>query len=155
MRLESMSKNLIRWCLAIGIAGAFQMKSLAADPEMKVEAQLVWGTNNKESPDPKHKPVSEEVRKKLLALPLKWTNYFEVNRKLLRIPLASQRKEALSEKCAVEVKYLGKSKVEIVLIGKGEQIEKRTQDFPLSETLVLAGKAPDETAWLVVLKRVE
>lgn len=122
---------------------------------MKVEAQLVWGTNDKESPDPKHKPVSEDVRKKLLALPLKWTNYFEVNRKLLSIPVSSLKKEVLSEKCAVEVKNLGKSKVEVLLFGKGEQVEKRTQDFPRGQTLVLAGKAPGETAWLVVLKHVE
>lgn len=155
MRPKLTSKNVILWCLAIGFASAFQMKSFAADPEMKVEAQLVWGTNKKESPDPKHKPVSEEVRKKLLELPLKWTNYFEVNRKLLSVPLASPKKEVLSEKCTVEVKNLGKSKVEVLLFGKGEQVEKRTQDFPRGETLVLAGKAPDETAWLVVLKRVE
>jgi hypothetical protein len=128
---------------------------LAADAEMKVEAQLVWGCNKKESPDPKHKPVSEEVRKKLLTLPLKWTNYFEVNRKLLSIPVAAQKREVLSEKCSVEVKNLGKSKVEVLLFGKGEQVEKRTQDFPRGETLVLAGRAPEETTWLVVLKRLE
>jgi hypothetical protein len=131
------------------------MNSVAADAELKVEAQLVWGTNDQKSPDPKHKPVSEDVRKKLLGLPLKWTNYFEVNRKLLIVPVASQKKEALSEKCAVEVKNLGKSKVEVMLFGKGEQVEKRTQDFPQGETLVLAGKAPGETTWLVVLKRLE
>ena len=155
MRPKLTSKNLILWCLAIAFASAFQMKSFAADPEMKVEAQLVWGCNKKESPDPTHKPVSEEVRKKLMELPLKWTNYFEVNRKLLSIPVATQKRETLSEKCAVEVKNLGKSKVEILLIGKGEPVMKRTQDFPKGETLVLAGKAPEETTWLVVLKRTE
>jgi hypothetical protein len=138
-----------------GFASAFQMNLVAADAELKVEAQLVWGTNDKESPDPKHKPVTEEVRKKLLELPLKWTNYFEVNRKMLIIPVASQKKEVLSEKCSVEVKNLGKSKVEVQLYGKGEPVLKRTQDFPRGETLVLAGKAPAETTWLVVLKRVD
>jgi hypothetical protein len=155
MRPKLTSKNFILWCLAIGFASAFQMKLLATDAEMKVEAQLVWGCNKKESPDPKHKPVSEEVRKKLLTLPLKWTNYFEVNRKLLSIPVAAQKREVLSEKCSVEVKNLGKSKVEVLLFGKGEQVEKRTQDFPRGETLVLAGRAPEETTWLVVLKRLE
>jgi len=146
---------LILWLLVIGFVSGLHTESAAAEAELKVEAQLVWGTNAKQSPDPKHKPVSEEVRKKLLELPLKWTNYFEVNRKLLSIPAASQKKEALSEKCAVEVKNLGKSKVEVRLFGKGEQVEKRTQDLPKGETLVLAGKAPGETTWLVVLKRLE
>ena len=155
MRPNSISARLILWCLVTSFVGLIEMKSVGAEAELKLEAQLVWGTNDKASPDPKHKPVSEEVRKKLLTLPLKWTNYFEVNRKQLSIPLASQKKEVLSEKCAVEVKNLGKSKVEVRLFGKGEQVEKRTQDFPRGETLVLAGKAPDETTWLVVLKRVE
>jgi hypothetical protein len=155
MRPYSISAGLVIWCLVIGFAGAFQMNLVAADAELKVEAQLVWGTNDKESPDPKHKPVTEEVRKKLLELPLKWTNYFEVNRKMLTIPVASQKKEVLSEKCSVEVKNLGKSKVEVQLYGKGEPVLKRTQDFPRGETLVLAGKAPAETTWLVVLKRVD
>jgi len=155
MRPNWISAKLVLWCLAIGSASAFQVKSFAADAEYKVEAQLVWGTNDKKSPDPKHKPVSEDVRQRLLLLPLKWTNYFEVNRKLLTIPVASQKKEVLSEKCAVEVKNLGKSKVEVLLFGKGEQVEKRKQDFPLGETLVLAGKAPGETTWMVVLKRLE
>jgi hypothetical protein len=130
-------------------------KAVAADAELKVEAQLIWGTNDKESPDPKHKRVSEEVKKKLQDLPLKWTNYFEVNRKMLSIPVSGLKKEALSEKCAVEVKNLGKSKVEVCLIGKGEQVVKRTQDLPAGETLVLGGNAPNATAWLVFVKRVE
>ena len=92
MRPNSISARWILWCLVIGFTGAFHMRAAAADVELKVEAQLVWGTNDKESPDPKHKQVSEEVRKKLLELPLKWTNYFEVNRKLLSIPSSRERK---------------------------------------------------------------
>ena len=144
-----------QFCLLALLLAAGQAVALAADPELKLEAQLIWGTNDKASPDPKHKPVSDEVRKKLRDLPLKWTNYFEVNRKMLTIPVSALKKESLSDKCAVEIKNLGRSKVEVSLFGKGEQVVKRTQDLPAGETLVLGGNAPNSTAWLVLVKRVE
>ncbi len=122
---------------------------------MKLEVQLIWGTNDPQSPDPKHKPVEEAVKKKLSELPLKWTNYFEVNRKAFEVLLNGATKAPLSEKCALEVKNLGHSMVEVSLVSKGKEVAKRTQKLPKGETLVLGGNAPNATAWLVVLKRLE
>jgi hypothetical protein len=45
--------------------------------------------------------------------------------------------------------------VEVSLVGKGKDVAKRTQKLPKGETLVLGGNAPNATAWLVVLKRLE
>ena len=92
--------------------------------------------------------------KQLKKLPLKWSHYFEVNRKVLVVPEGSAKKETLSDKCAVELKNPGRSKIEVFLFGKGEQVVKQSQDFPVSETLVLGGNAPNETAWLVFVKRL-
>jgi hypothetical protein len=127
----------------------------AAEDAIKVEAQLIWGTNDSKSPNPRHKPVDAEVRKRLKELPLKWTNYFEENRKRMELPLGASHKEALSDKCSIEVKYLGNSKVEVSLIGKGEPVVKRMQDLPRGEMLVLGGNAPNSTSWLVVVKRLD
>lgn len=147
---------------AIGITVAFMLMSLeaishvlAADQPLKVEAQLIWGTNDSKSPDPKHKPVSEEVKKKLKELPLKWSNYFEVNRRVIEIGANSAKRETLSDKCVVSIKNAGNSKVEVCLFGKGEQVVKQSQDLPVGETLVLGGNAPNSTAWLVLLKRMQ
>ncbi|HEY9172323.1 MAG TPA: hypothetical protein VI136_08575 [Verrucomicrobiae bacterium] len=127
--------------------------TLASDS--KFEAQLIWGTNDSKSPDPKHKPVEAEVQKKLSDLPLKWKNYFEVNRKTMEVPQGESTKAVLSEKCTVEVKELDGKKVEVSLVGKGEPVLKRTQPLPKGEILVLGGNAPNATAWLVTLKRTE
>ena len=127
--------------------------TLAGDS--KFEAQLIWGTNDAKSPDPKHKPVETEVQKKLSDLPLKWKNYFEVNRRTLEVPQGGTSKAVLSEKCTVEVKELDGKKVEVSLVGKGEPVLKRTQPLPKGEILVLGGNAPNATAWLVTLKRTE
>jgi hypothetical protein len=117
--------------------------------------QLIWGTSDDHSPDPKHKAVDSEVQAKLKDLPLKWNNYFEVNRKDFELSAAGASKVPLSEKCALEVKSLGGPKLEVVLYGKGKETLRRTQTLAKGEMLVLGGNAPNATAWLVVLKRIE
>jgi hypothetical protein len=130
-------------------------RAVAADAALKLEAQLVWGTNDEKSPDPKHKPVEADIKKKLQDLPLKWTHYYEVNRKSFEVAASANKRIVLSDKCDIEVKNLGQSSVEVSLIGKGAQVLTRKQALPKGETLVVGGNAPNSTAWLVVLKRNE
>jgi len=139
----------------LGFCLVFASSALAADGALKLEVQLLWGTNDSKSPDPKHKPVEPEVKKKLAVLPLKFSNYFEVNRKVLEIANGASRKEELSDKCIVEIKNCGRSKVEVSLIGAGQQVVKQSQNLPKGEALVVAGNAPNATAWLVFVKRVD
>ncbi|HWQ92463.1 MAG TPA: hypothetical protein VN673_12395 [Clostridia bacterium] len=127
----------------------------AQSADIKVETQLVWATNDSSSPDPAHKPVQPDLRKRLKELPFKWSNYFEVNRKDVELAANAKQKVELSEKCDLEVKNLGNSMIEVALYGKGEKVVKRTQTLPKGEILVLGGNAPNETAWLVVVKRVK
>ena len=141
----------VRWFVVmISLVVVTSLGARAGD--MKLEAQLIWGTNDDKSPDPKHKPVDADVKKRLSDLPLKWKNYFEVNRNEFTVPEGESRKVAMSKKCELEVKNLKKNKVEVSLVGKGE---KRTQPLPKGEILVLGGNAPDSTSWLVTLKRIE
>jgi hypothetical protein len=53
------------------------------------------------------------------------------------------------------VKKLAGSEVEVSLMGKGKEVVKRKQSLPKGEMLVLGGNAPNSTAWLVLLKRIE
>jgi len=124
--------------------------------ELKFDVQLIWGTNDKQSPNPKHKEVEPEIRKKLDELPLKWNSYFEVNRKQLEVSKGDKNKMPLSEKCAIEVKDVDGKRVEVTLFGKkGDAVLARTQPLPKGEILVLGGNAPDRTSWLVTLKRIK
>ena len=73
-------------CFAVGMALAFTRQSaLAGNSKLKFEVILVWGTNDKQSPDPNHKPVDADIDKELKKL-FKWANYFEVNRKQFELP---------------------------------------------------------------------
>ena len=84
MRPKAATVRRLAW-FSVALAGLVlnPPPGRAAEPNLKLEALLIWGTNDTQSPDPKHKPVTPEVRKKLEELPFKWTSYFVVNRKVL------------------------------------------------------------------------
>lgn len=124
--------------------------------EMKLQGFLLWGTNDSKPPLGKnYKPAEPPTLKKLRELPLKWTNWFEVNRKEFVVPQTLAKEVQMSAKCQINVKGLGGSEIEVTLIGKGKEVVKRRQALPKGELLVLGGNAPNSTAWLVVLKRME
>ena len=152
-RKPALTALLLGWVglFAFITSGATQLQAAT----LKLQVQLIWGTGDDRSPDPKHKSVESEVKMKLKDLPLKWNNYFEVNRKDFEVPASGTNKVPLSEKCALEVKSLGGAKLEVALFGKGKETLRRTQTLNKGEMLVLGGNAPNSTAWLVVLKRIE
>ena len=124
--------------------------------EAKFEVQLVWATSDRTSPDPKHKPVSPEMREKLGKLHLKWENFFEVNKNAINISKGGTNTVVMSNKCTLEVRLFEADKVEVSLFGKkGDRSCKQSQPMPKGEMMVFGGNAPDATAWLVVLRRIE
>lgn len=149
-----------RWIIAAGLAGwlgAFVMQPVDAVAqtrgELKLEAQLVWGTEDAQSPDPKHRPVEREVARKLKSLPFKWPHYFEVNRRSVSVPDQAETTTRMSRDCEIKVKNLGRETVEVTLIGKGEPVGKVTQKLPRGQLLVLGGNAENFTSWFVVIKQ--
>ena len=131
-------------------------RAQAADlKEMKFEAHLIWATNDPQSPDPKHKPVEPEILKKVQELPLKWAHFFEVKRIAFQMRSGGTNTVALSEKCRLEVRSLGKSRFEVAHFGKDKLAWQGKPVLPKGETLVLGGNAPNATSWLVVLRRLE
>jgi len=141
------------------VAGLLSILLSSAQPasagDYRIEAQLIWGTTNAVSPNAHHKPVGPAVDQKLKKLPLKWSNYFTVTNKVITLAPATKKQEALSPKCYIEVKDVGKSKFEVALFGKGKEVFRHTQALPKGELLLLGGDAPNATCWLVALRRVE
>lgn len=127
--------------------------TLAAD--MKLEAVLVWGTNDGKPADSNLKPIAEDIAKKMNCLPFKYTNYFEVNRKNLVLPQGGTQKAKLSKDCSITVKSLEDGKTELMLMGKGQPACKITQELKTGKCLVTGGHAENSTAWFVVIKQIE
>ena len=146
--------GLFWFAAALALLTGGELRAQAAD--MKFQAFLLWGTDDSKPPEGKaYKPVTAEIKQKLKELPLKWANWFEVNRKDFAVPQGTVSEVAMSQKCQVNLKNLAGSEVEVTLIGKGKEVVKRKQSLPTGEMLVLGGNAPNSTAWLVVLKRIE
>lgn len=150
--------NSVRKCgaalwLAVLVTGLMPAVARAAD--VKLEAVLVWGTNDPKSSDPRLQPVTEEIAKKLACLPFKYTNYFEVNRKHFTLSSSEITPVRMSRDCTIEVKRLDRGKVEVTLIGKGQPVGKITQEIKKGKSLVTGGNAANSTAWFVVIKQVD
>ncbi len=148
--------NILRLGCAIAV-GAWLAGQAAhgAPAQLKLEAQLIWGTNEPKSPDPTHKPVEPEVKKKLQTLPFKWANYYEVNRVQFTVTQGRTNRVVMSKECEIVVKNLGNTVVELTLFGRGERVGTITQALPKGELLVTGGNAPNFTAWFVVLRQTD
>jgi hypothetical protein len=155
MRFRTAASATLAVWIVSALFSLLTTSARAADGEMKIEAQLIWATNDKEDPKLKQKPVASEIREKLKNLPLRWANYFEINKVAVEIPKGETRRAKMSEKCEVEIKNIDGTEVQVALIGKGDPVWKRVQSLPKDEILILGGNAPNETAWLVALKRIK
>src|SRR5438552_11934326 len=91
-------------------------------PDKKIEVQLLWGTDAKTSPNKDHKPVEPDIHKRLKNLPLKWTNYFMVKKMTLAVPRGQATNLAMSDKCSIGIRDLGKTMLEISFVGKNKPL---------------------------------
>jgi hypothetical protein len=155
MRAKLGTAGTLLWVGAMLTLGAGSTINASAG-EIKLQTQLVWGTDDTKPPQGKdYKPVEPEIQHKLQELPLKWQHYFEVRRTNFSVTATVPKKVPLSDKCELNVLSQNNDTVEVALIGKGKEVVRRTQALPRGEILVLGGNAPNASAWLVILKRLD
>ena len=68
--------------------GSSAGSALAAD--LKLEARLIWGTNDETSPNPDHKPVDAKTTG-MLSKAFKWKKYFLVNSERVDVAFEIER----------------------------------------------------------------
>ncbi|MDB6019500.1 MAG: hypothetical protein JWR19_3989 [Pedosphaera sp.] len=117
---------------------------------LHMEVQLIWATNETST---KHKPIDADFAKRL-GKTYRWKNYYEISQQAVSIPNGAVNTIKMSDQCKLDVKYLGGDRVEIVLTGEGKPVSKHVEKLALDWPLVLSGNAKNETAWLVVIKKV-
>ncbi|MDB6024458.1 MAG: hypothetical protein JWM68_681 [Verrucomicrobiales bacterium] len=127
---------------------AFLASTVAAQAaDVKLDLQLIWGTNDADSPNPQHKRIEQKF-------PFKWKNYFEVNRQQVSVAPKAMKAVIMSPHCSVNVSNLADGRIEVKLLGKGKKV--RTEIHPLaSGMLVIGGDATNDTSWFVVVKEVK
>jgi len=140
------------WVLLGILAGG--ITSLSAS-DITLEAQLVWGTNDKASPNPKHKKV-DTILAEQLGKQFKWTNYFEVKRVLETVPHGQAKRIRMSEDCEIEVHNLSGNQVKVVLYGKKKEVLRREGSLTKTDWLIIGGDVSnDSSAWFVVFRMVD
>jgi len=146
-----MRKFLICSLVALLCSVAAVASTQAAD--IKVEAKLVWGAND-EKGDGKCKPVENDLASKLHGM-FKWKSYFEITNQAASIALNKTSDLKMSERCTIQIKNLGDSRIEVNCIGEGKQVCKGACTLNPPTWLVLGGNATNDTAWFIALRAVD
>ena len=142
--------------VALGLLAGVFLAQAARAQALKVEAQLIWGTNDPQSPDPTHKAIEASLARKLSNSPYRWKNYFEVNRVVVDVPVSVTKSNVpISKQCELDIKNLGASQVEVTLHGNGKRVSSHRESLANGWQLILSGDAKNDTAWLVVIKKLD
>src|ERR1041385_5898850 len=139
---------LLPWlclCLVLGLT-----TRAAAAGELNVKATLIWGTDEEKPADPKIKPVSPELAKRLRGI-FKWKHYFEVKTDTAKIADKATKDFVLSDKCTVKVKNDSAKAFNAKLFGEGKLLKTLDQPVKPGVDMVLAGDDQNATAWFVIL----
>jgi hypothetical protein len=152
-----MRPGLIRACLLLMLAALFLSSvasARAASTDATFEAQLIWGTNDKQS-DSKLKAADSKLAEKLQKSPFKWDHYFEMHKETIKLKLNEEKTVTMSRNCVISLTYLKDEQVKFQLFGKGKLANTVTQGLPKGQLLITGGDAENSTAWFVVLKQVD
>ena len=153
MQKPSLLKALWFGWLVCGLAGWLGAQPAQA-AEHKLQARLIWGTNDEHFSNPKFRPVDPKTTRRLQKI-FRWRRYFEVNRKLVRIREGRRQTVRMSDKCQLEITPRGRSKLEIIFIGEGKKLNRMTRHFRPGESAVIGGGLKDGSAWFVILTELE
>lgn len=120
--------------------------------DMKLQAKLIWGSNDASDKIKTHKLVEDPKLSADLHRIFKWSNYYEINTKDAAIPENKTGILQMSEKCKLEIKNLGKNRIEVNCIGKGKQVSHGKHSLPPGQWLTLGGNDKNNSAWFVVMR---
>src|SRR4030095_16977155 len=142
-RLLTRSLWYILTGLFLVLASALQAR------EIKLEAKLIWGTNDEKSPKKEHVPVDQATAEKLRKV-FKWKNYFVENKVVGIVPNRGSNQFKLSPQCTIEITELEGPKVEVKLVGNGKAVHKAVKEIKKGEWFVYSGDDKNECAWLAI-----
>jgi hypothetical protein len=148
-----MNVNLWNWFARIFVICLLAGSSALAE-ELKIEARLIWGTNDDKSPDPGHKQVDAKTAESLRKV-FAWKNYFEVSRTNGVVPNRGTNSFTVSKHCTVEIAEMEGPKVGVLLIGKGKPQNRTVKALSRGEPFVLGGDVKDGSAWFVIISQLD
>ena len=148
-----MKRSIRNWLWRLCALSLLAAPSLFAE-ELKIEAKLIWATNDEKSPDPKHKPVEAKTAENLRKV-FAWKNYFEVSRQTGVVPNRGTNAFIVSKECTVEIAELEGPKVGVLLIGKGKPVNRTVKALSRGESFTLGGDGRNGSAWFVIISQLD
>lgn len=131
----------------------------AEGPVGKYRVQLVWGTDGQPAGGKDMKPLDAAAITRLRQL--RWTNYFVTKTEFSPADAKDHRRVTLSDRCAVDLKEVDGSKLEVRMLSlkpgtEPRQVASRTiglEALRKGEMLVYAGDSKDrwDDCWLVIV----
>jgi len=141
-----------RWLLSIFLLAL--TTSIASAKELKLEAVLIWGTNDEKSSDSRHKPVDLATAEKLRKV-FKWKNYFVVTNQVKTIPSRGSNRFDLSKQCSIEITELEGPRVEVKLIGEGKEVNKTVKTINKGESFTYGKDDKNDSAWFAIITQLD
>lgn len=142
-------------CFVLALAGGSTRTVHAADGDLQLQAQLIWGTDGEKPAGVKCKDVDPALRKRLSRV-FKWKHYYEMRRRRVSLPPKRTKRLEMSKHCLLKFTIPEKGVVEVKLIGEGRLTKTMRQPVKAlrnGELLVLAGETKENIndAWFVVI----
>src|SRR5581483_6046915 len=135
-------------CLTVVLLLSATVTVRAAQGDLKLEAQLVLGSNDDKTA-PGLKPVAKDIEKKLKHLPLKWQHYYVEAGKKFSLGHDGTKNISLSKYCQISVKNLGDDRVEVTLASDDKTVGRVTQSLHKGQTLVTGAGAESQIVVLM------
>jgi len=120
--------------------------------DLKVEARLIWGTNDAKSGNKKHKPIDGPTAEKLREV-FKWKNYFVETTHNVTVMSRQSKTLEMSADCKIEIRELPSEPIEVKLIGKGKLVNKTTKPLRKGELFIIGGDDENKCAWFVLIEK--
>ena len=120
-----------------------------ADP-ITVQARLVLGTSTEQKGKTE---VSDTIRKRLAKV-FKWMKYYELRSRRLGIVDGATKTAKLSKTTKIEVSNRKNGRIAVSLFSEGKMLVQKSQTLKSGSCMVLAGESGTDSAWFIVLSKV-
>ena len=159
-----MKMNLRRYVvLPVLWAAAIAVPLAAAATDLRIKAQLAWGTDDSKPPGKELRELDPKLREKFRHL--RWKNYFVVKAQTAAIASKTTQKVVLSDKCSLALRDVGDGNLEIRIFGVnpgGQHAAIKTESCSIEKLkaghiFAFAGDTKEkwDDAWLVIVTAVE
>ena len=141
------SRFIFLVALLLFVSGGFVVAQ--ADP-ITVQARLVLGTSKEQ----KGKTEVPDTIRKRLAKVFKWMKYYELRSRRMSIVDGATKTAKLSKTAKIEVSNRKNGRIGVSLFSEGKMLVQKSQTLKLGSCMVLAGESGTDSAWFIVLSKV-